>query len=215
MRELRKSYRGITLTKIDSFTERGLKQVFRAGLQTIMGSEHPTTNDKKDWPMILQQVYKEQTDIGWTQVLFGRLSKKWAEANAQLKGQREDDKPYWSTRTINLCWNFGLEVWKARNSLVHKKKGGVSKLIYTENQKLIQALYERMKPQVAAQEGGIFEIPLADRLNSTYTVQTAWLECVQQLHQEQYHAIAQEIRGKAQTESELELIKLHGTFLAE
>ena len=119
------------------------------------------------------------------------------------------------TRTINLCWNFGLEVWKARNSLAHEQKGGVSKLIYTENQTLIQALYDRIKPQVAVQDGCIFETPLADRLNSTYTVQTAWLECVKQLHQERYAEIVQEIRGKAQTEAELELRKLHETFLAE
>ena len=62
--------------KIDHFTETGLKQGFRVGLQTLNGTARTTGADKNNWPQILQQVYDEQTKIGWNYVLFGRLSRK-------------------------------------------------------------------------------------------------------------------------------------------
>ena len=53
------------------------------------------------------------------------------------------------------------------------------------------------------------------RLQSTYTVQIAWLECVKKIHMELYNEIVQETIGKAQTEAELDLIRLHKTFYAK
>jgi hypothetical protein len=60
-------------------------------------------------------LFHHQSEIGWNQVLFGRLSKEWRSAlqlNYHLAGQ-------WLSYAIRTLWKAFYVVWKARCSQNH------------------------------------------------------------------------------------------------
>ena len=56
---------------------KSFQQVFRAVHLTALGEPHPPDETTREWPQDLQEVYKVQMNIGWDQILYGRLVKPW------------------------------------------------------------------------------------------------------------------------------------------
>ena len=76
-------------------TEASFQAVFQAGLQTVLGAHHPNTDTKAEWPKALCDAYTVQTEIGWEQILFGRIAKQWDGLSQYfLNGGAERDQVY-------------------------------------------------------------------------------------------------------------------------
>jgi predicted house-cleaning noncanonical NTP pyrophosphatase (MazG superfamily) len=72
----------------------------------------------------LRMAYKEQSEIGWDQMIRGRLSKRWAEFinHAQAQDAHEGYKTTtttWGCDWICIIWKTMLILWNLRNQSVH------------------------------------------------------------------------------------------------
>ena len=93
--------------------------VAMSGLRTVMGKEHPTKKTIRDWPLHLQERYHSQARIGWTHMFYGRIAKCWDHYLTGDGDTSKIDNTGWIYKVIVLLWNFGLDLWKLRNILVH------------------------------------------------------------------------------------------------
>ena len=108
------------MTALVTDTEPGFKVVFTTGLSTVLGGQSPSAHTINDWPPEMRSACTAQSNIGWNQVLFGRISSQWETvANFQNKVEVTGSSSAWTSRAIHLCWGFGLELWRARNHLIH------------------------------------------------------------------------------------------------
>ena len=112
---------------INQQTANGCRQVFQVGLETTIGQLPPTIDTKQEWPVELQEAYESQERIDWDQVLLGRLAKEW-KSLADIRQDRHDGRlqSRWKKQIIRQCWTYGMDLWKARNSLVHGTDGAPS-----------------------------------------------------------------------------------------
>ena len=80
-----------------------------------------------DWPSALLEAYKAQLSIGWEQVFYGRIAVQWEVLSAFATGQQMDTAAApWTSQAIRQFWKFGLDLWAARNQMVHGNTGGPS-----------------------------------------------------------------------------------------
>ena len=114
-------------TKISNTTEADCRAVFMTGLRTIIGDDPPQDKVQQDWPSELRAAYDSQAKIGWSHVLYGRVSCRW-ESLAQTSDRLScgDQQHVWTRKVIRSCWRFGLDLWQTRNVLIHGTDGAVS-----------------------------------------------------------------------------------------
>ena len=91
--------------------------VAAAGLQTIMGKDHPTEQTITEWPKHLQEKYKCQGQIGWIHMFQGRIAKCWNQFPSGDEDTPLEETTGWTYKVIPLLWTFGLDLWKSRNLL--------------------------------------------------------------------------------------------------
>ena len=153
-----------------------------AGLETVFDKEHPDETTKSEWPPELRTAFASQTEIGWEQIFYGRLSKYWEQvACYRAWDQPENGTTKWTGRAIRAGWSFGLDLWKFRNELAHGTTGGPSKLEQQTMQSRIRDLYTILRD---TQGQSIRDGLLHDEqhtLSLPYDSQKAWMERVKYL----------------------------------
>ena len=67
---------------------------------------------------MVKNAWKEQTLIGWDQILKGRISSKWGIAQAIFYGNNEETRAekdfnlgVWNVKTIGSLLSFTLGLW--------------------------------------------------------------------------------------------------------
>ena len=82
-------------------TDIGFQAVFLAGLETVLGGEFPKEPTRTEWPQELREAFDSQTDIGWDQIIYGRLGTNW-EPVAQYRdwGQTGNGTTKWTGSAI-------------------------------------------------------------------------------------------------------------------
>ena len=163
-------------SQICSNTASGFKEIFLSGLNTILGGQHPNTDTQAQWPSQFRQAYAVQTQIGWEQVLYGRLAQEW-DALAQYRGTRGIDTVtgMWTRRAIKMSLKLGTELWTIRNQLVHGSTGEPSKLEKNRVHELIQLVRQELLPELDSNLQQIFFKPLEELLLLPHQSQLAWL----------------------------------------
>ncbi len=100
---LRDTYWKILIKELFKDTAVGFREVFISGLNTIpvLGVESPSSRMQLDWPRAYQEAYTRQEQIGWGQVLYGRItltvghfSTIHAGAGNRLQSRDMDTKSY-------------------------------------------------------------------------------------------------------------------------
>jgi len=87
----------------------------------------------------LQLPLLSQSQLGWTQLFYGRFSKDWTTAinathpNLTITGEQI------ITTIIKHLWNYFLEVWKVRNAHLHQN---ADQLDLPNYKQAMQTLYE-------------------------------------------------------------------------
>ena len=111
----------------------------------MVGVDPPTSDTIAEWPEELREAYSAQENIGWIQVFYGRLSSRWESiATSAVSETIPGNRFSWTSKLIRWCWGFGIDLWLARNTLVHASNGAVSlqekHILWAK----ISALYEHM-----------------------------------------------------------------------
>ena len=173
------------LKKIRADTALGFQAVFAAGLETVLAKEPPTESARSEWPSELRAAFDSQTEIGWDQIFYGRLSKNWEQvARYRDWDQTETGTSKWTGMAIRAGWGFGLDLWKYRNELAHGTTGGPSKLEQRTIQSRIREFYSILS---VGQGPNMRDSLLQDEqytLSMNYDSQKAWIERIKYLFPE-------------------------------
>ncbi len=128
-----------------------------------------------------------QTEIGWDQVLFGRLGKQWdALAQYRPSGGSVASAGIWVQRTKKLSWQFGLDCWQVRNQMVHGTTGGVSTLERERVMDIIGRIFQHLIPVLPRKYKDYLNQTEEEICSLPYQSQVAWLGQVQFLLPDQY-----------------------------
>ena len=178
------------LKNIADITMPGCRQVFQVGLATVFGSTHPQEQTMKDWPYEIRRAYQAQTDIGWHHVMYGRISRQWEQIATQSDTAEIQGLELWTGKVIRICWRFGLEIWKARNALVHGTDGKVSRLEQQRVCKIIETIYQHKGDFTDGDEWPGFPGQLTEVLHWTYDAQVTLLDRLRFLYPEEMKSIS-------------------------
>ena len=142
--------------------------------QWLAHPETPITPDISHIPdkqrALVETALEEQELIGWNLGMRGYLSRHWAMAvSANPKITKSDKETVelgrdWSRKVILQLWEFGGQMWKHRNSILHDPKIDDSRQMKSVavNAAIIK-LYAEVDTY-AAEDCWYFEMPLAFRL---------------------------------------------------
>ena len=142
--------------------------------QWLAHPETPITLDISHIPdkqhALVETALEEQELIGWNLGMRGYLSRHWAMAvSAKPKITKSDKETVelgrdWSRKVILQLWEFGGQMWKHRNSILHDPKIDDSRQMKSVavNAAIIK-LYAEVDTY-AAEDCWYFEMPLAFRL---------------------------------------------------
>jgi len=209
---VRTSYWKRLCTRITENTAPEFRAIFQAGLDTLAGGEGPTEQVQGDWPTELKDAFRVQTEIGWDQVMFGRIASCWdglAQYGA-LPG-REPRVGVWVGKVIRLSWEYGLELWTVRNQLVHGSDTGVSLVEQARVGTLIKALYRELPFKVPQSKAILFSSSEDDMLTLAYNSQVAWLGHVKYIYPQQFKEIEAGTAGSHLSRLEFDAVQMRET----
>jgi len=148
----------------------------------------------------LATAVKEQTTIGWTHFLYGRITKSWQSIGPN---ERYRDMPtVWAKIVVGVLFKLGVDLWKHRNLTIHGGGHGISKLELSRTAVLIQLLYKELVPVIDPNHRWLFHEQLDTKLGEMYPIQLAWLDSVRRLYPKQYEQQRAKV-GTVQFQSDL------------
>ena len=191
------------LAELVKDTAPGFKEVFITGLSTVRGGQSPSAHTMDEWPPELRRAYKAQSNIGWNQVLLGRIARHWENiTNYQQLREVTGNSSRWISRAIHLCWSFGLDLWQARNQLVHGTIGETSRVEHKRATELITYMYSEILPFIPQRDHSIFPRSKTDLLSLPHHSQLAWLGRVKFMYPDEYKQVEKQYASAIQTHEE-------------
>ena len=104
-----------------------------------------------------------------------------------------------------------MELWKARNALIHGSDGPISVFELQRTKRLVQAMYSRLLPEVYGKRSEIAPLSAEEMMQQSHQSQCAWLEQLKYLFPDQYRDIATQTVGKLRSDREEETLLLRKT----
>ena len=197
------------LADLSHGTDASFHAVLQEGMHTIMGGTYPTNETKADWPKELREAYDGQTEIGWDQILYGRIGKQWdGLAQYYPTAHSVAREGVWAQRAIKLNWQFGLDCWRVRNQLVHGTIDGVSTLERERVVEIIKLLFDKMMPVLPQRYSEYLNQTEEEVLRLPYQSQVAWIGQVQFLLPAQYKELLQKEQGSSRETTEIDMMRL-------
>ena len=82
-------------------------------------------------PILVDNVFKKQTDLGWLQALMGLIYQNWAEVQNAYLGSlgAKISGVIWISALITKLWNRSWDIWSFRNHIIHATDGPKKKKI--------------------------------------------------------------------------------------
>lgn len=177
--------RDITVHTAADFTA-----IFLLGMQLSVGAELSLENTMQGWPDEYRQAFLIQTDIGWNQVLLGRLAEHWDQLASYTPSPGSETRPRaWVNNVVRHLLKFGLEMWSIRNQLVHGTVGGISLLKRDKVRRLISLMFQELKPNITNRAHEVFDRSEEAVHKSSFQCQMAWLGRLKFLYPDQYKDI--------------------------
>ena len=144
----------------------------------------------KGWPDSHRVAFRIQTNIGWDHVLFGRLATHWDQiAGFTPSPGHQTRSGVWSNKAVKRLLQFGMELWSARNQLVHGIANGVSTLEQHRVRHLISLMFQELQPLVEYRVHDVFDRSEVEIHSSSIQCQLAWLGRLKYLYPEKYTEI--------------------------
>jgi hypothetical protein len=162
-------------------------------LETPLPTAPSQSDTSSEITLVTMAAFKEQSILGWDQLLCGRLSKRWKEAYSQvhLLQHHRVNKDQWSTKLVTLLPNFSLTLWRFRCNLLHGRTTVEAHQLQQQTlRNQVSAAYQEYAedPHIISQQmRHMFNIPLTRRLNHDLDSLACFLESYNQAR------VAQEI----------------------
>ena len=137
---------------------------------------------------LLKNCNVEQTEIGWINVFFGRISKQWGKVNASMMkavGRTAIDPSRWTTRFIREILKITEGIWIERNIEHHGGSNAISLSERDATAKIIQSYYEKLKPLVLPQDQWLFQKSVRRKLSEPYCNRIAWIETISKIYKKE------------------------------
>ena len=153
------------------------------GIQTYLTPATPpfdwTIYPADTFLQLVQQAYKHQTLIGWSNFLRGRYAKTWLCAHDYYKRDRHLHDRYSTTHLApNLVlqlWHFSLTIWKQRNTDVHGATTNAAKTIQSRRiDDKITEVYQQRAHLSVYDQSILFTKPLDQRLATRLQDKFRW-----------------------------------------
>jgi hypothetical protein len=131
-------------------------------------------SDKLTSTQPLQKAYFQQNQIGWDQLLRGRISVEWIKYQNKLTN-REDGETTWIT-IIEHIYTTLHELWLDRNNELHSK---ATTLVQRRLESIIIPKLTRiynLQSLVPVQDRQIFELPLEEMIKLNPSYLQRWIE---------------------------------------
>ena len=163
------------------------ERIFRhmwVGLQSFVCKEFPQYGPAEDdYCEDFFSAYDTQTDIGWANLLMGRISSEWGKLNTKLLQNRtyEVDDTTWTTRCVKNLWSLSLSLWEFRNQQEHGSDKNMSRAEHDMANALIKYMYDVVKPLVLEQDKWLFQQHEKLKLSANYDTKIAWLDTVRRV----------------------------------
>ena len=132
------------------------------------------------------QTTTQQHNIGWNHFLKGRLSKGWGLAQEQYltlfpdRRAKKTTGSRWAVKVIEAALILLRTIWQARNDAMNKSPGEGPTIKEHNTRQWVHKFYENQETMVPPTERlRLFDLPLADRLETAPKLQVLWLQTVQ------------------------------------
>jgi hypothetical protein len=118
---------------------------------------------QRDYPEPMHLLIRQQSQIGWSQIIYGGLSQQWGILQARYDSGDLHDMAHpsrlktgahgqWTVGLITLIWESWMGVWELRNSDLHGHNATARRQTETlEDTRQLQEVYARrhlMEPSV-------------------------------------------------------------------
>ena len=128
--------------------------------------------------------YSEQTDLGWGQMLRGRVSSQWGQAFVKetKSSKPKEAQRRWTSRLIKLLWDLAFQLWINRNGILHgptveEQQEIRQGLLHTRIEEAYQ-LFANDSSIVAAAAQHLFDQPMEVLLRRQRQYKLCWLRSV-------------------------------------
>lgn len=127
---------------------------------------------------VISNVVRQQSNIGWDNLLKGYLSKAWTDLAAfDNIDEQEFDVPRAHTRLKRLVkdiHSYTRNMWLFRNEKLHSHKNTAAETVWSTTQAEIKHFYFK-RELVSFEDQHLFRFSLDQLLRSSRSTQTRWL----------------------------------------
>ena len=143
----------------------------------------PRMQPTNTYEVELSKALLEQNDIGWENLIKGRISKCWATAQEMQYRREKADKQYtgnvWKVKLVRAIWKYAMEIWINRCNQEHMA-------LTTEEQNsqremivpTMEYLYDKGRTMVRYTDQALFDVPLETRKKHHPKQQKKWIDNV-------------------------------------
>jgi len=129
-------------------------------------------NISNELPSEIVKAVHSQTQIGWPQLYYGRLSKEWAVAIDTLHPALALSSQKITTILIQMIWQHILETWSLRNQHLHNDQGQTSLPDYRQ---AVQTMYDTRHQLPPATQAAVFTRPIEQLLDQSPASLRQWI----------------------------------------
>jgi hypothetical protein len=166
------------------------------GIDKFLEQEQVGQNTEISWPPTtftydpqqsthrnIEKAFNEQTDIGWDELMCGRICKGWGNIMAQhyyvTEAPSRQNQTAWEQQLLKCIWNIFELTWNARNALEH----GIDQQANDQIQETkvnadIQQSYLHDRNNIDPHDRRQFHTPLHILIHKSLEYKRAWLRSI-------------------------------------
>jgi hypothetical protein len=154
--------------------------VFQVGRWLGIQSK-PTVLPTDNIGALLNSAVHKHSEMGWDNLLKGRLVHEWRRAQTIhhslfFPTSTKFSPTAWEQQVITGLWDLALNIWEARNQLVHQSSA-LSEADSTLNLQIDHA-YSTLQHNMFSFDSALFLKPITERKSTTTSSKKLWLEAV-------------------------------------
>ena len=128
---------------------------------------------------MVREAYYAQDELGWDNLLRGRLHRSWEAAQSEFQASRDQAPSPKMQAIIKLLWDAAATMWKARNEMEHGTTEEARTSYATERMEAqLTEVYKQKHTVSIAARIQLFRIPLGRRKKYKIKSNERWLDMV-------------------------------------
>ena len=162
-----------------------MSKAIKAGLQSWFDDTaavwpHQVPHQADHYACLIHDAFYHQDNIGWSNMLRGRISVTWMQAYDLRSESRSLDRQQFRSHIlgpslVEHLWTLGITIWKARNEDMYGPDGLLTQRNLDELTHRITAAYNDRAEIPPSLRTSLFTIPLDTLQARSMTVRQQWL----------------------------------------